>query len=90
MCYRIASDRITVDGREVGYMYREEGNEPADSGWRFFEGYEDHEYYKDPSHFELYDVNNIVNYDAEIILLLDSPLGSALERTSAGLQAVYE
>ena len=35
MGYCIASDRITVDGGKVGYIYREEGDEPADSGWRF-------------------------------------------------------
>ncbi len=39
----IATDRITVDGLPVGYMYREkpeEGNpfEGYDSGWRFTAG----------------------------------------------------
>ena len=31
----IASDRITVDGRPVGYMYRSRPDDPADSGWCF-------------------------------------------------------
>lgn len=90
MGYCIASDRITVDGGKVGYMYREEGDGPADSGWRFFEGSENQEYADEPSHFGLYDVNTIANYDREIIPLLDSPVGSAFERTSTGLQAVPE
>jgi hypothetical protein len=36
----IASDRITVDGCKVGYMYREEPyqNGRPDSGWRFLAG----------------------------------------------------
>ena len=90
MGYCLASDRITVDGGKVGYMYREEGDEPSDSGWRFFEGSEDQEYADDPSHFELYDVNTIANYDMEIIPLLDSPIGSAFGRTPSGLQAIPE
>ena len=90
MGYCIASDRITVDGGKVGYMYREEGDEPADSGWRFFEGSEDKEYADDASHFEIYDVNTIANYDMDIIPLLDSPIGSAFERTPTGLQAILE
>ena len=90
MGYCIASDRITVDGGKVGYMYREEGDGPADSGWRFFEGSENQEYADEPSHFGLYDVNTIANYDREIIPLLDSPVGSAFERTSTGFQAVPE
>ena len=32
-----ATDKITVDGMKVGYMYREEPDEPMDSGWLFFQ-----------------------------------------------------
>lgn len=35
MGYCLASDKITVDGLPVGYMYREEPEEEDDSGWRF-------------------------------------------------------
>lgn len=56
----------------------------------FFEGSEDQEYADDPSHFEIYDVNTIANYDTEIIPFLESPIGSAFERTPSGLQAVPE
>ena len=90
MGYCIASDRITVDGGKVGYMYREEGDHPDDSGWRFFEGSEDQEYADDPGHFELYDVNTIANYDPEIIPFLDASIGSAFERTPEGLQEIAE
>ena len=37
----IASDKITVDGQKVGYMYRENPSNDTDSGWRFFAGNED-------------------------------------------------
>ena len=34
----IATDRITVDGSQVGYCYREEPMAEGDSGWRFAAG----------------------------------------------------
>ena len=75
-----ATDAITVDGRKVGYMYREEPDSAEDSGWRFFSGTESEEYLADPDHTSVYDVNTIANYDPAIIPLLDSPAGSAFER----------
>jgi hypothetical protein len=76
----IASDRITVDGRLVGYMYRDEPVDEADNGWRFMAGDESPEYMDDPSNHTVYDVNTIANYDTAIIPLLDSPIGSAYIR----------
>ena len=38
-----ASDRITVDGMKVGYLYREPPDNSDDSGWRFFAGDESEE-----------------------------------------------
>jgi hypothetical protein len=75
-----ASDRITVDGMKVGYMYREEANEDFDSGWRFFSGDETQEYADDPDNFAIYDVNTVCNYDPAIIPLLDAPIGAAFGR----------
>ena len=72
-----ASDRITVEGRPVGFMYREEPDHRHDSGSRFLAGDEDDDYMSDAAHFELYDVNTIANYDADVIPLLDAPAGSA-------------
>lgn len=74
-CY--ASDRITVDGVRVGYMYREEPDFPEDSGWRFFAGDESDVYMDNADNHGLYDVNTIANYDREIIPLLESPPGTA-------------
>src|SRR6185437_9930901 len=73
----VASDRITVDGRPVGYMYREKPDNEVDSGWRFFAGDEAEEYTEKPTNFELYDVNTIANYDPDIVQLLHAPIGSA-------------
>lgn len=75
-----ATDRITVDGERVGYMYRESPDSGSDSGWRFFSGDESQEYVDDPDNTTIYDVNTIANYDPEIIPFLDAPPGSAFAR----------
>lgn len=77
-CY--ATDRITVDGKLVGYMYREEPDNEQDSGWRFFSGNESEEYINDPENISIYDVNTIANYDRAIIVHLDAAPGTKLER----------
>lgn len=76
----VASDRITVAGKVVGFMYREPPDNDLDSGWRFFSGEESQPYADDPANFGLYDVNTIANYDPDIITLLDAPAFSAFER----------
>ena len=75
-----ATDRITVDGLPVGYMYREAPDNHMDSGWRFFAGHESEEYLADPNNISIYDVNTIANYDSAIIPHLNSPEGTQLER----------
>ena len=77
-----ASDRITVDGAPVGYMYREVPDNDVDSGWRFFSGTETQEYVDDASHISIYDANTIANYDPAIIAYLASPEGTQLERVA--------
>jgi hypothetical protein len=76
----IASDMITVEGRKVGYMYRQETDTDGDSGWRFLSGRESRAYMDDAGNFAFYDVNMIANYDPDIVPFLDAPAGSAFER----------
>ncbi len=76
----LATDRITVEGSRVGYMYREEPDGSWDSGWRFTAGDEPDVYLENPAHMELYSLNTIANYDPEIIPFLSAPVGSAFER----------
>ena len=75
-----ASDRITVDGEKIGYMYRELPYDKIDSGWRFFAGDEDRKYVDNPDNFALYHVNTIANFDRAIIPYLFSPVGTSFER----------
>lgn len=83
-----ATDMITVDGRKVGWMYRQEPDNSIDSGWRFFAGPESAEYIEDLRNTAVYDVNTIANYDPEIVPLLDAPIGSAFERHGSVFVAV--
>ena len=75
-----ATDRITVDGKPVGFMYRELPDNDIDSGWRFFSDEDTQEYADDPANFAIYDVNTIANCDPDIIEYLDAPVFSAFER----------
>jgi hypothetical protein len=77
----IATDMITVEGYPVRFMYREEPDSDLDSGWRFMSGYESDDYMNDDKNHEVYDVNTIANYDKSIIEFLETPIGSAFEKT---------
>jgi hypothetical protein len=87
-----ATDKITVDGYVVRFMYREKSDNDTDSGWRFMSGFEDDEYMNDPGNHAIYDVNTIANYDPSIIPFLESPIGSVFEKTleSGVFQAVTD
>jgi hypothetical protein len=76
----LATDRITVDGEPVGFMYREDRDNDGDSGWRFLADDESEDYASDPANFGIYDVNTIANYDRDIIPYLDAPVGTAYSR----------
>lgn len=81
----IATDRITVDGMPVGYMYREEPIKDApDSGWRFFFGDESPEYLDVTDNSGIYSLNTLANYDQSIIPYLEKPKGSAFIRDKRG------
>lgn len=80
----VASDRITVDGLQVGYMRREEPTEGDDSGWVFLSGDESQEYLDDAGNMGVYECNTIANYDRDIIPLLYAEVGSAFERRKGG------
>ena len=76
----IATDKITVDGLRVRFMYRETPEFETDSGWRFFSGTETQDYADDSNNLQVYEVNTIANYDKAIIPYLNLPIGTELER----------
>lgn len=76
----LASDKITVDGLAIGYMYREKPEEENDSGWRFLSGTETQDYIDDPNNSMVFEVNTVANYDKAIIPYLKSRAGTEMER----------
>ncbi len=80
-----ASDKITVEGNKIGYMYREQPDSEIDSGWRFFAGNESDDYVNNANNIGLFKLNTICNYDKEIIPLLNSPVGSTFIRDKNGV-----
>jgi len=77
-CY--VSDKITVEGMPVGFMYREKPFDKEDTGWRFLSGTETEEYLDDQSNYMIFAVNTVANYDAAIIPYLNSKIGTEWER----------
>ena len=84
MGYALVSDRITVDGLPIGYMYREEPDNKQDSGWRFFAGDESEDYLDNEMNIELMNVNTIAHYDQSIIPFLEEPINSAFGKNENG------
>ena len=76
----LASDKITVEGNPVRFMYRENPDNDVDSGWRFLSGLESDEYMEDADNHGVYDVNTIANIDSTIIPHLNAELGSTFEK----------
>ena len=81
----IATNRITVEGRKVGYCYREELDGGWDSGWRFTAGDESEAYMDAPNNAGIYKLNTICNDDSDIIPLLHTPAPCAFERDENGV-----
>ncbi len=76
----MVTDKITVEGMKVGFMYRDEPEAEEDSGWRFLSGTEDDEYMQDEDNFLVCDINVVANYDRAVIPLLKKPIGTEWER----------
>lgn len=78
----VVTDRITVDGCEIGYMYCEETDREGDTGWRFFEGSESQEYLDQVTNCSVWSVNTIANHDPSILEYLDTPPPCAFEKVA--------
>lgn len=81
----LATDRIVVDGAPVGYCYREAPAGDWDSGWRFTAGDESDDYMDDPRRSDIYSLNCLANYDADILPILSTPAPCAFARGAHGL-----
>ena len=74
------SNRILMDGNEIGSLYRGEPENEKDSGWWITAGDESDEYMDSPESMAYVSLGTVLNHDDSIIHLLDSPVGAAFER----------
>ena len=68
--YIVASNEVMVDGKPVGYLYREAPRDDLDSGWRVFSGDENEEYLEDASKFSMYNATTVLECSPQIKILL--------------------
>jgi hypothetical protein len=85
-----ASDMITLEGKNVDYMVRQEPEHESDSGWIMYGGGETQEYIDDPTNISIWDINTMANYDPEIIPFLTYPTGTEVERNDEGILEVID
>ena len=74
-----ASNRILKDSAKIGFFYREEADEPRDSGWRFLCGDETGEYMDDTRNAQYVSLGAVLHCDDRIVDLLDQPAPIAYE-----------
>ena len=86
----IASNKITIEGMKIEYMYKEKPTNEIDSGWRFFAGTEDEKYTNNPDNFGIFDLNTICNYDESIIPYLKSQVGDSFEKTNGKFTKIID
>lgn len=82
----IATARVAVEKKAVGWLYRETSEEPGDSGWRVFDGTESPEYLDDPDNAVLITLRELIDRDPDLAQLLRTPSPAAFERTTDGFQ----
>lgn len=76
----MATDKITVDGLPVRFMYREAPVHATDSGWRFLSGTETDAYMEKDGNQGQHEVNAIAHCDPSVLPFLSAPVGSAFEK----------
>ena len=82
----LATNRILADHAPVGYCYREQPYDDEDSGWRFTAGDESDEYMNDPCNSDVYTLNDLANYDVDILDILNSATPCAFARGENGFE----
>jgi len=68
------------EGEEVRFLYRENGDNPQDSGWRMFTGLETEEYNDDPKNIRIVEVGYMLDKDPSLLLPLKQKAGAVFER----------
>lgn len=79
----LVSRKIVEEGWKVGFMYRCEPNNPADSGWIFFAGNEDEQYNSNIKNIVLMPLGKLCyELDRDVYKYLTAPVGTEFIRVS--------
>lgn len=79
----LVSKKIAEEGWKVGFMYRQEPNNPRDSGWVFLAGNEDEEYNSDVKNIVLMPLGKLCrDLDKDVYKYITAPIGSEFIRIS--------
>ena len=78
------TNNILHEGRQVGYLYREQPDQQDDSGWRFTAGDETDEYMDDANNASYVSLGAVLRQDDSILSLLDREVGVAFVRDDKG------
>lgn len=71
--------RVLYDEQKVTSLYREEPDQPNDSGWRILAGDETEDYMEDTENVFYVSLGAVLNCDDRFVHLLDQPVGSCFE-----------
>lgn len=71
--------RVLYDEQKVTSLYREEPDQPNDSGWRILAGDETEDYMDDTENVFYVSLGAVLNRDDRFVHLLDLPVGSVFE-----------
>lgn len=79
----LVSRRIVEEGWKVGFMYRCEPNNPADSGWAFLAGNEDDQYNSDVKNIVVMPLGKVCHeLDRDVYQYITAPVGTEFIRIS--------
>lgn len=74
------TNHVLREGKQAGYLYREEPDNEEDSGWRITANDESNEYMEDSKNCAYVSLGAVLNQDNSFVELLESPVGSAFFR----------
>lgn len=78
-----------IERKRIEFMYKENPDNPTDSGWRFFSGYETQEYLDSVDNIVIYSLSEVINnIDSSIEPYLSSEPKVAYEREENSNQFV--
>jgi hypothetical protein len=78
----LVSEMCFLKGECVRFIYRQDADVEADSGWRMFTDYETEEYNDDPENFCIVEVGYMLDRDPSLLQPLKEGVGAVFERRS--------